>query len=114
VCGGLPAKIDRLWHRNEGYYLGEWHFHPFGSPMLSTTDGKQLQKSRRHVYTAVLNLCMILLGDRANPWTMRAFVFQQILFEVSYLPDCISRRTDFGSHYADAYSYECDSWLAQI
>jgi hypothetical protein len=28
---GLQAKLDLLWRRNEGYYLGEWHFHPFGA-----------------------------------------------------------------------------------
>src|SRR5262245_4812041 len=22
---GLQRKIDRLWRRNQGYYLGEWH-----------------------------------------------------------------------------------------
>jgi len=73
---GLQAKLDLLWRRNEGYYLGEWHFHPFGAPIPSSIDNKQLQKiSRSRLYRCPEPLLIILGGDPAASWSLRCFLF---------------------------------------
>jgi integrative and conjugative element protein (TIGR02256 family) len=112
---GLQAKLDLLWHRNEGYYLGEWHFHPFGSPIPSSVDVKQLQKiARSRLYRCPEPMLMILGGDPANSWTMRAFLFRRrskTHVELSYLSNAMGRLTFgpidaspiFGSDYPDAF-----------
>ena len=40
---GLQTRVDHFWSRKQEYYLGEWHFHPFGSPRPSPTDIKQIE-----------------------------------------------------------------------
>lgn len=112
---GLQAKLDLLWRRNEGYYLGEWHFHPFGSPIPSSVDTRQLQKiARSRLYRCPEPMLMILGGDPANSWTMRAFLFRRrskTRVELSYLPNAMGRLTFgpvkaspiFGSDYSDAF-----------
>ena len=75
---GLQAKLNQLWDRNEGYYLGEWHFHPFGSPTPSSVDIKQLHKiARSRLYRCPEPLLIILGGDVSNAWSMRTFVFER-------------------------------------
>ena len=112
---GLQAKLDLLWRRHEGYYLGEWHFHPFGSPIPSSVDVKQLQKiARSRLYRCPEPMLMILGGDPANSWTMRAFLFRRrskTRVELSYLSNALGRlpfgpidaSPIFGSDYSDAF-----------
>ena len=38
---GLHAWFMRLWRDKRHYYLGEWHFHPGGSPVPSLTDNRR-------------------------------------------------------------------------
>lgn len=42
--GGLQSWLTRLWKRNSGYYLGEWHLHPGGRPDPSRLDREQMQR----------------------------------------------------------------------
>ena len=39
---GLNDLLMRLWAEDE-YYLGEWHYHPAGSPRPSAVDIRQMQ-----------------------------------------------------------------------
>jgi integrative and conjugative element protein (TIGR02256 family) len=94
---GLQTKLDLLWRRNEGYYLGEWHFHPFGSPIPSSVDVEQLQKiARSRFYRCPEPVLMILGGDPANFWTIQAFLFQRghkSRVELLYLHDGLKQPT---------------------
>ncbi|TWT98561.1 Mov34/MPN/PAD-1 family protein [Stieleria varia] len=40
---GLQQLLDRLWTKNEAYYLGEWHYHPAQVPTASPQDKLQMQ-----------------------------------------------------------------------
>lgn len=73
---GLQRKIDRLWRRNQGYYLGEWHFHPFGSPLPSPTDaGQMFEIAESEQYHCPEPVLLIIGGDPADEWSAKAFVF---------------------------------------
>ncbi len=73
---GLQKKLDRLWQRGNGFYLGEWHFHPFGSPSPSHTDGKQMQEiSKTEKYHCPEPVLLILGGDPESNWTAQAYAF---------------------------------------
>jgi len=75
---GLQRKIDRLWRRNQGYYLGEWHFHPFGLPLPSSTDiGQMLEIAESEQYHCPEPVLLIIGGDPANKWSAKAFVFRR-------------------------------------
>ncbi len=39
---GLQGWLDWLWKQNR-YYLGEWHFHPFAAPNPSYCDVNQMR-----------------------------------------------------------------------
>lgn len=39
---GLQSTLDDHWSKGE-YYLGEWHYHPDGSPHPSDTDQRQMR-----------------------------------------------------------------------
>src|SRR4051812_10740880 len=43
---GLTKLLGQLWGSGQ-YYLGEWHTHPEGPPVPSTTDDAQLQRIAR-------------------------------------------------------------------
>ncbi len=88
---GLQAKLDALWHRRGGFYLGEWHFHPFGQPIPSSVDVKQLHEiAESRFYQCPEPLLIILGGDPLNSWTMRSFLFRRrhkSPIELSYFSD---------------------------
>lgn len=80
---GLQRVIDRLWQREHVYYLGEWHFHPFGSPLPSPTDIDQMQEiSRSEQYHCPEPLLLIIGGDPSQNWSARAYVFPR---ELAYI-----------------------------
>lgn len=73
---GLQSKIDNMWRRKQGYYLGEWHFHPFGEPSPSGTDSSQMREiARSPQYRCPEPILLIIGGDPPNNWTARAFIF---------------------------------------
>jgi len=73
---GLQRLVDRLWQRDRTYYLGEWHFHPYGAPRPSQTDLNQMWEiasaSQYHCPEPVL---LILGGDPSSDWSACAYVF---------------------------------------
>jgi len=38
----LQVFLERLWRTNKNHYLGEWHYHPGGSPIPSVEDRMQM------------------------------------------------------------------------
>jgi integrative and conjugative element protein (TIGR02256 family) len=74
--GGLQAWLDRLWYEVHHYYLGEWHFHPHGSPIPSTIDIRQLKETANSSrYKCPEPVLLIIGGDPAAEWIAAAYVF---------------------------------------
>lgn len=73
---GLQQVLGRLWRRGAGYYLGEWHFHPFGSPTPSSVDTRQMCAIARDAkYRCPEPVLVIVGGDPGGCWSIGAFVF---------------------------------------
>lgn len=73
---GLQNKLDHLWRRNRKFYIGEWHFHPFGSPQPSPPDIRQMQEiSTSEQYHCPEPVLLILGGDPKAQFLPGAFVF---------------------------------------
>jgi integrative and conjugative element protein (TIGR02256 family) len=74
---GLQKWIDKLWklgHRR--YYLGEWHFHPFGNPDPSDVDEKQIKEnSENKSYHCPEPIMFIIGGDPNNNWSCRTLLY---------------------------------------
>jgi len=72
---GLQKWIDKQW-RSKSYYLGEWHFHPFAPPAPSGTDITEMKSiATTESYKCPEPLLVIIGGDPAQAWQIRAFVF---------------------------------------
>ena len=75
---GLQSLINRIWKQKRHYYIGEWHFHPFGSPAPSQEDKDQLNKiASEKSYHCPEPVLLIIGGDPDNSWSARAFVFRR-------------------------------------
>lgn len=79
AAGGLARWLGRLWRaKNRSYYLGEWHFHPFASPVASSGDFIQMRDiARSHDYRCPEPLLLIFGGDPRGDWDIRVYVFPQ-------------------------------------
>ena len=64
--------------QKQGYYLGEWHYHPFalhrGQAQLTWKQMQNVEEDSGHHCPEPIML--ILGGDPKGSWTIRAFVFQ--------------------------------------
>lgn len=73
---GLQRTVDRLWSRQRDYYLGEWHFHPGGAPISSSTDIQQMREiAESEQYHCPEPVLLIIGGDPKGSWQSRAYVF---------------------------------------
>ena len=76
---GLQTWLDRLWQSNAGYYVGEWHYHPFSSPRPSRRDVRQMRQiARTDDYECAAPILLILGGDPAVEWQLRLEVFTRV------------------------------------
>jgi len=74
---GLQDWLNRLWNRKE-YYLGEWHFHPFASAVLSFPDKIQIKKiAKSKSYSCPEPILFIIAGDPKCEWKMHAYVCEK-------------------------------------
>jgi integrative and conjugative element protein (TIGR02256 family) len=75
---GLQEWLRDLWSERKQYYLGEWHFHPMGSPMPSGIDDRQMSsfatKRDLHCPEPVL---LVIGGNPSAEWLARAYVYEQ-------------------------------------
>lgn len=72
---GLQRCLQRLWHGKRQYYIGEWHFHPLGTPEPSGRDAAQM----RDIATAKNYRCpepvlLIVAGTAERPLDFGAYV----------------------------------------
>lgn len=73
---GLQRLVDRFWQRERIYYLGEWHFHPFGSPCPSPTDANQMREiALSPQYHCPEPVLLIIGGNPVRDWSAVAYVF---------------------------------------
>jgi proteasome lid subunit RPN8/RPN11 len=72
---GLKELLADRW--NSGfYYVGEWHFHPDGSPKLSGRDIRAMQKIAIDPRYQCQKPILFILGGRPPvSWTLSATVF---------------------------------------
>ena len=72
---GLQSLLNRLWRRRQ-YYLGEWHFHPYATPIASGRDRRQmLAFARDHALKCPEPVLLLIGGDPQGNWQVAAFVF---------------------------------------
>jgi integrative and conjugative element protein (TIGR02256 family) len=73
---GLAALLEERWR--EGYhYLGEWHFHPRGSPTPSGNDRRAMAKiALDDVYRCPEPILVILGGRPKSDWSLSATLFR--------------------------------------
>lgn len=73
---GLKKWIEQLWLKERHYYLGEWHFHPYGSAIPSFTDKEQMKSiSNSPYYRCPEPILLIVGGDPKAEWDVKVFVF---------------------------------------
>jgi hypothetical protein len=74
---GLGKWLKQLWsHRRRRFYLGEWHFHPFGSPMPSTQDDIQMKEIAQLFESRCPEPVLLIVGgDPKGGWSLGAFVY---------------------------------------
>jgi integrative and conjugative element protein (TIGR02256 family) len=73
---GLQRWLEYLWRRKQHYYLGEWHFHPYGFPYPSQTDIERMSRIADTVhYRCPEPVLLIVGGDPTAKWNLKAYVF---------------------------------------
>lgn len=72
---GLQELVDRFWISGRGYYIGEWHFHPYSSARPSGQDLQQMRAiCKNKDYNCSEPLLVIVGGDPLNTWEITATV----------------------------------------
>lgn len=76
---GLKKKLFNIWKSKREFYLGEWHFHPNGSPEPSETDFSSLKGiSKSPKYKCPEPILLILGGTPTKNWKIRVFIYNQV------------------------------------
>lgn len=71
---GLARRLGRLW-RAGAYYVGEWHFHPFGPSDPSETDRGQIRAFARDQELRCPHPVMVIVGgDPRGDWHLAVAV----------------------------------------
>ena len=69
---GLHSWLERLWKDEAGYYVGEWHFHPFSPATPSRQDIAQMKRiAKSESYQCAEPILLVIGGNPAGAWTMR-------------------------------------------
>lgn len=72
---GLKHLLDSRW-KTGTYYVGEWHFHPGGSPEPSSDDLVSMRNISTNINYQCLEPVMIILGgDPSGLFSLSATVF---------------------------------------
>ena len=74
--GGLQNLLNTIWRRRRHYYLGEWHFHPGASPVLSGDDIDAMSNTANSSrYNCPEPILLIIGGNPEFKWSANAYVF---------------------------------------
>lgn len=72
---GLQKLLDAFWSQEQGYYIGEWHFHPGSAPTPSRRDVSQMRSIATSVcYHCPEPLLIIIGGDPNGAYSVHAEV----------------------------------------
>jgi integrative and conjugative element protein (TIGR02256 family) len=75
---GLQDLLFHRWSKQNEYYLGEWHSHPWAAPAPSGTDGVQMQGiAHSPAYLCPEPVLLIVGGDPWGQWTLHARVYRR-------------------------------------
>ena len=76
---GLQEKLNKLWLRQRGYYLGEWHFHPGGDSIPSQTDLSQMRLIASSSTTQCPEPILLIYSgrDTTTEISLKTYVFSQ-------------------------------------
>lgn len=75
---GLQVLILGLWARQRHYYLGEWHYHPKGSPEASAVDVRQMEEiASSSSYQCPEPILLIIGGNPERIWSMQITIFKK-------------------------------------
>ncbi len=73
---GLQRMLDHYWRQGEGFYLGEWHFHPSAAPTPSPKDHNSMRRiAGSYLYNCPEPVLFIIGGDPHGRWSTSATVF---------------------------------------
>ena len=72
---GLNSKLRRRWSSGREYYLGEWHYHPAGTPTPSTCDTLQMQSISRSGKYECPEPVLLIVGGTPPQLEIRSYVF---------------------------------------
>lgn len=74
---GLQKLLDSHWHRREGFYIGEWHFHPGAAPVPSDVDHRTMRRiaAASDFYNCPEPVLLVIGGDPSAQWSVSATVF---------------------------------------
>ena len=74
---GLIPFLDKCWKKGE-YYLGEWHYHPGGSPIPSATDVQAMAKIAQYKKLRCPEPLLIIIGGKQETgWLESVSVFTE-------------------------------------
>ena len=71
----LNAKLKWRWNSGEGYYLGEWHFHPGGAPVPSNPDCSQMRLIATSASYSCPEPVLLIVGGTTPDFDFRSYVF---------------------------------------
>jgi integrative and conjugative element protein (TIGR02256 family) len=72
---GLQEWVDRIWKSGRGFYVGEWHFHPYASPIPSSVDISEMKRiSINKAYNCPEPILIIFGGDPLGNWKLSVTV----------------------------------------
>lgn len=73
---GLQERLNLVWKKLRTYYIGEWHFHPDGSPAYSHVDEDQMMSvAADQAYRCPEPILLIIGGNEVHGWKQGAHVF---------------------------------------
>lgn len=73
---GLSTLLEERWQKGF-HYLGEWHFHPLGSPTPSGSDTRAMFKIAEDAAYRCPSPILIILGGRPkSEWLLSATLFR--------------------------------------
>lgn len=72
---GLQELLNRKWVKSQQFYLGEWHFHPNGTPIPSQTDIQEMRKiSKNHNYNCPEPI-LLIASNYNEHWELGEYIF---------------------------------------
>ncbi|MGI0493064.1 Mov34/MPN/PAD-1 family protein [Alkalinema pantanalense CENA528] len=73
---GLQNLLNKFWAKQQYFYLGEWHFHPYASSDASLCDIEQMKAiAVSENYNCPEPILIICGGKVDEEWDMAAYVF---------------------------------------